>query len=181
MTTKSNKISTWWERNRRSIFGRRRWISQKPGSPGLPIPPLPAVQDTKMSRWHSTGPLEAVKAFLAKHPEFQVRYKYDYWAWYDRYCFQLICTVSSWMTNLVFQMDHSRQLMYTHHACHGLPSTCELRTTRRVKTRPYGLGGDGIIFNSFCALYALKVLTPAWAQGIPTCPFVLNLKFWWSK
>ena len=30
-------------------------------------------QDTKMSRWHSSGPLEAVKSFLLKHPEFEVR------------------------------------------------------------------------------------------------------------
>jgi cephalosporin hydroxylase len=28
------------------------------------------VEDTKMSRWSSTGPLEAVERFLAKHPEF---------------------------------------------------------------------------------------------------------------
>eukprot|EP00798_Chlamydomonas_sp_ICE-L_P028343 gene28343-31467_t len=28
--------------------------------------------DTKMSRWHSTGPLGAVKMFLEKHPEFEV-------------------------------------------------------------------------------------------------------------
>uniref|UniRef100_A0A7R9VRG8 Rhamnosyl O-methyltransferase n=1 Tax=Chlamydomonas euryale TaxID=1486919 RepID=A0A7R9VRG8_9CHLO len=30
------------------------------------------VEDTKMSRWSSTGPLEAVKEFLAHHPEFQM-------------------------------------------------------------------------------------------------------------
>jgi len=41
------------------------------------------VEDTKMSRWHSTGPLEAVKDFLKTHPEFQV--------------------------------DRSRELLYTHH------------------------------------------------------------------
>ncbi|GAX77817.1 hypothetical protein CEUSTIGMA_g5260.t1 [Chlamydomonas eustigma] len=29
------------------------------------------VEDTKMSRWHSTGPLMAVKAFLEKHREFE--------------------------------------------------------------------------------------------------------------
>eukprot|EP00955_Chlamydomonas_euryale_P057343 356731-Chlamydomonas_euryale.AAC.8 len=31
------------------------------------------VEDTKMSRWHSTGPLEAVREFLNHHPgEFEV-------------------------------------------------------------------------------------------------------------
>ena len=30
------------------------------------------VEDTKMSRWSSTGPHEAVQKFLKKHPEFEL-------------------------------------------------------------------------------------------------------------
>mmetsp|Transcript_1094 Transcript_1094/g.2379 ORF Transcript_1094/g.2379 Transcript_1094/m.2379 type:complete len:534 (-) Transcript_1094:633-2234(-) len=42
------------------------------------------VEDTKMSRWSSTGPLESVKKFLENHPE--------------------------------FELDRSRELLYSHHA-----------------------------------------------------------------
>ena len=63
-----------------------------------------------MSRWHSNGPLEAVRAFLAKHPEFQVR---------------AACALSSHLVLLRLQldwhlicpqMDRTRELMYTHHS-----------------------------------------------------------------